>query len=81
MCDNHTQSQTYGCRSVEQHTRHIHVMGDILMPNDFRVLSVPNIFLALNAVFPLVAHIISAFPAITQCLEWLMTADDGDDAF
>lgn len=56
-------------------------MGDILMPNDFRVLSVPNIFLALNAVFPLVAHIISAFPAITQCLEWLMTADDGDDAF
>lgn len=56
-------------------------MGDILMPNDSRVLSVPNIFLALNAVFPLVAHIISAFPAVTQCLEWLMTADDGDDAF
>lgn len=46
------------------------------MPNDFKVLSVPNIFLALNAVFPLIVHISFAFLAIIQCLEWLMMADD-----
>lgn len=49
------------------------------MPNDFRVLSVPNIFLALNAVFPLILHTGSAFLAITQSLEWLKIA--ADDAF
>lgn len=49
------------------------------MPNDFSVLSVPNIFLALNAVFPFIVHISSSFLAIIQCLEWVMIA--AADAF
>lgn len=51
MCHHHTLLWPCGRRRVEQHTLHIHVMDGVFMPNDFRVQSVPNTFLALNAVF------------------------------
>lgn len=68
MRNNLTPSQTCGHRRVEHHALRIPVMDGVFMPNDFRALLVPNIFLAVNAVFPLV-RVSSAFLAIARCLE------------